>query len=88
MGMLMHRKGEYAQAQEPLNKGLALAQELGDKRGIAGSFNNLENMALSQGDYAAAWAYYEESLTLYREMGNKWGIAIALICLGGGISTG
>ena len=81
-GMVLFRKGEYAQAREPLNTGLRLAREADDKLGAALALNNLGNVADMQGDYAAARGLHEESLSLRREMGDKAGIAISLNNLG------
>jgi predicted ATPase/class 3 adenylate cyclase len=81
-GMVLWRKGEYAQAREPLNDGLRLARQAGDKLSTALALNNLGNVVSDQGDNNAARALYEESLALRREMGNKPGIAASLNNLG------
>ena len=81
-GMVLWRKGEYAQLREPLNEGLALARGAGDKQSTAQALNNLGNVVSDQGDHVAARALYEESLALRREMGDKWGISASLNNLG------
>ena len=81
-GMVLWRKGEYAQAREPLNEGLRMARQAGDKLSTALALNNLGNVVSDQGDNNAARALYEESLALRREMGNKPGIAASLNNLG------
>jgi class 3 adenylate cyclase/predicted ATPase len=81
-GMVLWRKGEYAQVREPLNEGLTLARGAGDKQSTAQALNNLGNVVSDQGDDATARALYEESLALRREMGDKSGIAASLNNLG------
>jgi hypothetical protein len=53
---------------------LALRRELGDKRGIAISLDNLGNAGLLLGDYRAARLAIEVGLALVRELGDKHGI--------------
>jgi len=59
-----------------------LCREVEDRRGIAGSLNNLGGVAYEQGDYARAKALLGESVALYHELGDTWGIAAALDNLG------
>ena len=63
-------------------QGLALRREVGDKRLIAGSLNNLGNVAWLQGDYRLARELYTESLVLRRRLGDKSGMSIGLNNLG------
>src|SRR5205814_6788569 len=62
---------DYAAALSLLNESLSLQRDLGDKKGIANSLNNLGVMASEQGDYAAARSFLEEGLLLRRELGDK-----------------
>jgi adenylate cyclase len=82
MGFVLYRKGEYEQARQPLNEGLALAREAGNNLNTAMALTNLGGVAYLQGDYAAARRLFEESLALRREMGDKAGIAGLLGNLG------
>jgi tetratricopeptide (TPR) repeat protein len=61
---------------------LALRRELGDKRGIAASLNNLGLVMQERGDYDESRALHEESLVLRREFGDTLGIASSLGNLG------
>lgn len=81
-GILVWRRGEFSQSLELLNKGLALAREVGDKFEMAHALNYLGNVVSDQGDNTTAKAFYEESLALMREVGNKQGIATLLHNLG------
>lgn len=57
---------------------LALARELGDKRGIAEVLNSLGQIDLDQNVYDRAYRYFEESLALRRILGDRGGVALAL----------
>ena len=70
-GVLAFCQGDSAVAQSLHEQGLALYQKLGDKEGLAVTFNNLGNVAFRQGDYAAAQGLYAQSLVLSQELGNK-----------------
>ncbi len=54
---------------------LAIRRELGDKKGIAKSLNNLGNVAKNQGDYATVRALLAESLAICRELSDLCCIA-------------
>jgi adenylate cyclase len=81
-GYVLCLKGEIAQGREPLNEGLNLAREAGDKLDAALALTHLGDLAAGQGDYATGRALLEESLNLHREIGEKWGIASSLTTLG------
>jgi tetratricopeptide (TPR) repeat protein len=67
-------QGDYARARVLTDQGLALAREVGDKRGMAWALNNLGDLAEAQGDYAAAQELFAESLALAQEMGSAFDI--------------
>ena len=70
-----HRSlGQYPEAQRYYEQGLALFQQIGDRRGIAIGFINIGEILELQGDYAAAEASYRQALRLYWEMGSKRGV--------------
>ena len=79
--MLARRDGQGVRA-ELLEGSLTLAQEIGDRMGLAWSLHMHGLMAQRQGDYAEAIVRSEESLRLYRELGDRWGIAASLLNLG------
>jgi adenylate cyclase len=81
-GKVLYRIGEYAQANENLNEGLALARERGDMINTALALDALGGVVGAQGDDVAAWALYEESLALMREIGDKAGISDSLNGMG------
>lgn len=57
------------------HEALALATEIGDKKGIAASLNNHGVAYRNQGALDKALEYYIRSLKLYEELDNKEGIA-------------
>src|SRR5207248_818887 len=61
---------------------LAIHQEVGEQRGIAGLLHALGTIAGLHGDYAAAGEYLQESLAISREIGDRHGTAYALRGLG------
>ena len=81
-GLILNRRGEFAQAHATLNEGLALAREAADKPTVALALNSLGNVAFAQGEYDAARACYEESMGLRRAIGERSGIAASLSNLG------
>lgn len=54
---------------------LLLASEIGDRRGLAASYNNMGVAYRSQGALDKALKYYITSLHLYDSLGNKEGVA-------------
>jgi Tfp pilus assembly protein PilF len=62
-----------------LEKSLALARGLDDKRLIALSLNGFGDLARVQGDEGQAMKFYEESLGLFGEIEDLWWSA-TVIC--------
>ena len=81
-GSLAYHQGDYPGARALGEESLAIRRQLGDRKGIAASLNNLGLVACDQGDYPAARALYEESLAIKRELGDRVGIANSLNNLG------
>ena len=50
----------------------AIRRELGNRRGIASSLNNLGDRRLDQGDLSARGRSTQESLAIQRELGDRW----------------
>jgi len=68
-------KGYHEQAKKYFEESLFIRKEIGDKNGIAYSFNYLGNVANYRGDKVLAKKYYEDSLKIFKEIGDKRGIA-------------
>lgn len=82
LGYLALHQSDYAAARAHFEDSLALFEKLGNKEGVANSFNNLGLVARHQGDHAQALANFERSLAWFREIGGRQGISWALSNLG------
>ena len=63
-------------------RALVLRTEIGDRRSIANSMNNLGMIAALQEHYAKARDWFQKSILLYREVGDAWHVALCLENLG------
>ena len=77
-GRNLRQKGDIDQALAPLEKSLALREELGDKREIAESLSSIGRYYSRIGDMKQALRCFEQSLKLLEEDENKWGISQGL----------
>jgi predicted ATPase len=77
-GELASLMGRYDEAQGHLERSLAIAREIGDRKKIVASLTLLGNVSFGQGNRAAARGHLEMSLALSRELGNKRELAAAL----------
>ena len=53
---------------------MAIRKELGDKKGMGNSYNNIGNIYKDQGNYEKALEYASKSLAIYEEIGDKKGM--------------
>jgi predicted ATPase/class 3 adenylate cyclase len=81
-GSLALEQHDFGPAAELLEAGLALYQEIGDKRGRAWVISELGHLALYQGQDERAATRYAEGLALSRELGDTYNSAWALNHLG------
>lgn len=81
-GGLYQRLSRYAEAEELLQKSLALFRRLDARAEMAFPFDRLGLVAYDQGDYAAARRLYQKSLDIYREAGDRFGTVTSLNNLG------
>ena len=65
-------------AVEHHREALAILQELGDKKGLAETFDLLGLALTHSGQMLAGGAYYEQAIALSRELGNRQALASAL----------
>ena len=82
LGVILQDVGAYPQAQQLYEQSLQIAQELGDRAGVAGSLHQLGMLLQAQGEYAQAQKLYEQSLQIKQELGNRAGVAGSLHHLG------
>ncbi|MFW9800851.1 MAG: tetratricopeptide repeat protein, partial [Candidatus Thorarchaeota archaeon] len=81
-GILHWYKGSLEKALELHQRSLRIREELGNRRGIADSLNNLALVYLSKGEYDTAVEYIKRSLRIREDLGNKADIASSYNNLG------
>jgi tetratricopeptide (TPR) repeat protein len=79
---LARSSGDYVEAIQAGEAGLAMCRELGDRQGVAGSLNSLAATALAMGRVDDAVRYGQESLAEVRGSGNMRGLGASLTNLG------
>jgi DNA-binding CsgD family transcriptional regulator len=84
---LARQQGDYQQATELSERGLALSRDLEDTPLIPWFLINLGLVASYQGDGAKATALFEQSLALSRDLGDQWLTSMSLAQLGGIVAT-
>ena len=82
MARLHESLGDYSQARRLYEESLHIAEELGDRAGVARVLHNLGVLAQQQGDYGQARHLYQESLRIAEELGDRAGVATTLHGLG------
>ena len=80
--MIQQAQGNYGEAVRLYEASLKIAEELGDKAGVARSLHQLGMIQQDQGNYGEAVRLYEESLKVFEELGDKAGVATSLHQLG------
>ena len=82
MGSLHRDLGDYAEARRLYQESLDIAQQRGNRAGVAISFHQLGLLTHDQGDYAEAGRLYQESLDIKQQRGDRAGVAQTLHQLG------
>jgi non-specific serine/threonine protein kinase len=81
-GVMAELEGDYAAARASYDQSIAIWRQLGDRRGIAASLNNLGSVACAQGDDETAQGLWEQTLAIRRETADELGVADVLGNLG------
>ena len=81
-GSRFFNQGNHPQALAIYRLAQSIAEQIGDKAGIADTLNNVGIVHESQGNYAQALELYQKSLKMKEELGDKAGVAAALINIG------
>src|SRR5690554_2692839 len=81
-GISFRLRGDYLTALEYYQKCLALREEMGDKKRVAGSLNNIGLIYYNRDQYPKALDYYQRSLKIYEEIGDRLGAANVLNNIG------
>jgi predicted ATPase/class 3 adenylate cyclase len=82
VAFLAEAQGDLERAKSLHEEGLALYQELGDLKGVAGALGGLGTIARQRGDLDAARSRHQEALEAWRRIGDAAGAAGALLDLG------
>lgn len=77
-GRILANQAEYQGAMTVYELALGVADQLGDKTGIAKALNSIGTVYYWQGDYSEALARYQKSLKLAEELGDKAQLAASL----------
>jgi CHAT domain-containing protein/uncharacterized protein HemY len=81
-GNRLYNQGDYPQAIAVYRTGQSIAEQLGDRAGIASTLNNIGRVHYSQGNYTQALENYRQSLALSEALGDKNGVATTLNNIG------
>ena len=81
-GELAGLQGDGASAKTHLAESLALAREVGDKRGVATALRAIGSAAIASGDVAVGIGALSEAATLFKELGDRRQAAFVLAYLG------
>ncbi len=69
LGILAQAQGDYPEARRLYEESLRLAEQLGDRAGVAKSLHQLGMLAQAQGDYPEARRLYEQAAETFRDLG-------------------
>jgi len=81
-GSSLSSQGNYPEALARFRLAQNIAEQIGDKAGIASALTNIGNVHYQRSNYAQALEHYQRSLTLSEEIEDKTGIASALRGIG------
>jgi predicted ATPase/DNA-binding SARP family transcriptional activator len=81
-GTVAQTLGHYGPAAEALEEGLALAQNAGDRYGVATILRTLAALHLAQKEYEQAETAVQRSLAIFQEIGDSWRVTQAQALLG------
>lgn len=81
-GGALRLRGDYAAAAAAYALSQKVAEQIGDKPGIAAAIRSLGIVQRLEGNYPAAIALYQTTLALYEELGDKKGMGRSLTSIG------
>ncbi len=77
-GWLAYRLGDYDDALEEIERGLAIALQHDDKKTMGFAYNSLGGVAYDRGDYDRATEFFGQGLSIFREIGDRTAMATGL----------
>jgi serine phosphatase RsbU (regulator of sigma subunit) len=78
-----YHQGDVPKSLDYYNRSLKIKKEIGDKKGISTSLNNIGYIYQQQGDIPKALEYNHQSLKIKEQIDDKEGIAMSLNNIGG-----
>ncbi len=81
-GIIESRKSNYEVGLDYFQKSLKIFESLGNKKGIASSYNSIGLVHLQQSNNKEALIYLKKSFAIYEEMGNKNKLVAGYLNLG------
>ena len=78
LGVEEQERGDYAGAQEKLERAFAIYREIGDWLEQADTLNSLANLAANKGDLVQSRLYHEEGLAIARKVGH-WRVEAGIL---------
>jgi tetratricopeptide (TPR) repeat protein len=82
LGRIYRRRGEYDRAMEHLREANVLFQRAADRRGIAGTLDDIGRVHWLRGAYGQALEFHRQALSIRRAIGDRRSIALSLANIG------
>jgi len=82
LGAIARQRGRLDEAEDWYRRTLAIAEEAGDRSGLADTYRDLGVIARDRGDYEQAGEWFRRSLTVKEEIGDRLGTAAIYYQLG------
>jgi tetratricopeptide (TPR) repeat protein len=86
-GGRLRLQGNYSEALARFHLAQNIAEQIGDRDGVADTLNNIGVVHSNQGDYAQALENYQRSLAISESLGDKTSVSLALGNIGGVLSN-
>ena len=78
LGYVLDKSSQLPEALGHFEQGLAIRQELGDRKGEAVTLNNISHIYHGWGRYGEAFKTLKQSLAIQQEIGDRKGEAVTL----------
>ena len=82
LGRIYRRRGEYDRATDHLRAAHELFTQAGDRRGIAGTLDDIGKVHWLRGSYGQALEFHRQALAIRRALGDRRSIALSLANIG------
>jgi tetratricopeptide (TPR) repeat protein len=82
LGRIYRQRGEFDRAMDHLQAAHQLFTQAGDRRGIAGTLDDIGKVHWLRGEYAPALEFHRQALAMRRALGDRRSIALSLANIG------